>query len=78
MVERHIVMPGQATAYKIGMMKILELREKAKEQLGDQFDIRQFHDVILKQGALPLDILEKQVDRWVWVAMSSGSSDSRQ
>ena len=76
MVERHIVMPGQATAYKIGMMKILELREKAKQQLGDQFDIRQFHDVILKQGALPLDILEKQVDNWI--AMNSGSSDSRQ
>ena len=65
MVERHIVMPGQATAYKIGMMKILELREKAKAQLDDQFDIRQFHDVILKQGALPLDMLEKQVDDWV-------------
>ena len=65
MVERHIVMPGQATAYKIGMMKILDLRAKAKEQLGEQFDIRQFHDVILKQGALPLDVLEKQVNQWV-------------
>ena len=65
MVERHIVMPGQATAYKIGMMKILDLRAKAKQQLGEQFDIRQFHDVILKQGALPLDVLEEQVDQWV-------------
>ena len=65
MVERHIVMPGQATAYKIGMMKILELRDKAKQQLGDQFDIRQFHEVILTQGALPLDVLEQQVDEWV-------------
>ena len=65
MVERHIVMPGQATAYKIGMMKILELREKAKQQLGDQFDIRQFHEVILTQGALPLDVLEEQVNDWV-------------
>ena len=76
MVERHIVMPGQATAYKIGMMKILELREKAKKQLGDQFDIRQFHEVILTQGALPLDVLEKQVDDWV--ASSSSSSSTRQ
>ena len=65
MVERHIVMPGQATAYKIGMMKILELRDKAKQQLGDQFDIRQFHEVVLTQGALPLDVLEQQVDEWV-------------
>ena len=74
MVERHIVMPGQATAYKIGMMKILELREKTKEQLADQFDIRQFHDAILKQGALPLNVLEKQVDNWI-AASNSSSSD---
>ena len=65
MVERHIVMPGQATAYKIGMMKILELRENARQQLGEQFDIRQFHDVVLKQGAIPLNVLEQQVDAWV-------------
>ncbi len=79
MVERHIVMPGQATAYKIGMMKILELRAQAKEQLGEQFDIRQFHDVILKQGALPLDVLEEQVDQWVAsqdVARTDDSSDT--
>lgn len=65
MVERHIVMPGQATAYKIGMNKILDLREKAKEQLGEQFDIREFHDVVLTDGALPLTILESRVDSWV-------------
>ena len=65
MVERHIVMPAQATAYKIGMNKILDLREKAKEQLGDQFDIREFHDVILTDGAVPLTILESRVDSWV-------------
>ena len=65
MVERHIVMPSQATAYKIGMLKILELREKAKKQLGDKFDIRAFHNVILKNGALPLDVLETQVDTWI-------------
>jgi uncharacterized protein (DUF885 family) len=61
MVERHIVMPSQATAYKVGMNKILELREKAKAALGDQFDIKEFHDVILTKGALPLKVLEDQV-----------------
>ena len=65
MVERHIVMPSQATAYKVGMLKILELREAAKEQLGDKFDIRQFHDVVLKNGPVPLNALENFVDEWV-------------
>ena len=65
MVERHIVMPSQATAYKVGMLKILELREAAKEKLGDKFDIREFHDVVLKNGAVPLNVLEKFVDQWV-------------
>jgi len=58
-------MPSQATAYKIGMIKILELREKAKKQLGNKFDIRQFHDVVLTNGALPLDVLEELVGRWI-------------
>ena len=65
MVERHIVMPSQATAYKVGMLKILELREDAKKKLGDKFDIRQFHDVVLKNGPVPLNVLEKFVDEWV-------------
>ncbi|WP_404409638.1 DUF885 family protein [Pseudidiomarina marina] len=65
MVERHIVMPSQATAYKIGMLKILELREKAKAELGDNFDIREFHDVILANGPLPLNILEQFVDDYI-------------
>ncbi|ALO42959.1 DUF885 domain-containing protein [Pseudoalteromonas phenolica] len=65
MVERHIVMPSQATAYKVGMLKILELREGAKKELGDKFDIRQFHDVVLKNGPVPLNVLEKFVDEWV-------------
>ncbi|MFQ6678532.1 MAG: DUF885 family protein [Fidelibacterota bacterium] len=65
MVERHIVMAGQATGYKIGMLKILELREKARKQLEDTFDIREYHDVILTNGRLPLDILETQVDKWI-------------
>jgi uncharacterized protein (DUF885 family) len=65
MVERHIVMPSQATAYKVGMLKILELREAAKKQLGDKFDIRQFHDVVLKNGPVPLNVLENFVNEWV-------------
>ena len=65
MVERHIVMPGQATAYKIGMLKILELRSQAKEALGPEFDLRGFHEVILTSGALPLDVLEEKVQEWV-------------
>lgn len=64
-IERYIVMPGQATAYKVGMMKILELREKAKLALGNKFDLRDFHDVVLKNGAVPLDILETLVDRYI-------------
>ena len=65
MVERHIVMPSQATAYKIGMMKILELRDSAKKQLGENFDIREFHDVVLTNGMIPLNLLEKLVGQWV-------------
>ncbi|MEE4245814.1 MAG: DUF885 domain-containing protein [Kangiellaceae bacterium] len=64
-IERYIVMPGQATAYKVGMIKILELREKAKSALGDKFDLRDFHDVVLKNGAVPLSILEKIIDKYI-------------
>ncbi|MGX5914800.1 DUF885 domain-containing protein [Aliidiomarina sp. Khilg15.8] len=65
MVERHVVMPSQATAYKIGMIKILELREKAKTELGDDFDIREFHDVVLGSGPVPLNVLEQFVDDYI-------------
>jgi len=64
-IERYIVMPGQATAYKVGMMKFLELRQKAMDALGDKFDIRDFHDAVLKNGAVPLDILERLVDDYI-------------
>ena len=64
MVERHIVMPGQATAYKIGMNKIVELREEAKAWLGEDFDLREFHEVVLKNGAVPLNVLEEMVQEW--------------
>ena len=65
MVERHVVMPSQATAYKIGMNKIIELREHAKAQLGDKFDIREFHDVVLKNGPVPLNVLADLVNDYV-------------
>lgn len=70
-IERYFVMPGQALGYKVGMIKILELREKAKKELGDKFDIRQFHNVILTSGALPMVLLERQVDEWI--AKSKGA-----
>lgn len=65
MVERHIVMPSQATAYKVGMLKIIELRDKAKAAMGNKFDIREYHDVVLKNGALPLNILEDFVEQYI-------------
>lgn len=64
-IQRYIVMPGQATTYKIGMLKILDLRAEAKAALGNNFDIRAFHDVILGGGALPLPLLERKVGRWI-------------
>lgn len=64
-IERYFVMPGQALAYKVGMVKILELRERAKSQLGDKFDLKSFHDVVLGNGALPMALLERVVDEWV-------------
>lgn len=71
MVDRHIVIPSQATAYKIGMMRIMELRDMARQQLGNQFDIREFHDVVLTSGAVPLDVLEEMVRQWISEKRSS-------
>ncbi len=64
-IERYIVMPGQATAYKIGMIRIQELREDAKTRLGDKFTLGAFHDAVLRNGSVPLEILETLVDEWV-------------
>jgi uncharacterized protein (DUF885 family) len=64
-VDRYIAWPGQALAYKIGQLKILELRRLAEKELGPKFDIRDFHDVVLRNGTLPLDILEEQVRDWI-------------
>jgi uncharacterized protein (DUF885 family) len=64
-VDRYIVWPGQATAYKIGQLEILGLRDKAQKALGDKFDLRAFHDHVLDSGALPLDVLDAQIDGWI-------------
>jgi uncharacterized protein (DUF885 family) len=71
--DRYITWPGQALSYKMGQLKILELREHAKKELGDKFDIRSFHDQILNGGALPLDVLEARIDSWI-AAVKAGKA----
>jgi uncharacterized protein (DUF885 family) len=73
-VDRYIAWPGQALGYKMGQLKILELRAHAKAALGDKFDLKAFHDLAVDSGALPMDILEKRVDAWI-AAQSRRSSN---
>ena len=70
-VDRYIAWPGQALAYKIGQLKILELRSKAKKELGEKYDIKDFHDEVLKRGSLPLDLLEYYIDEWINQTLNS-------
>ena len=70
-VDRYIAWPGQALAYKIGQLKILELRNKAEKILGDKYDIKEFHDEVLKRGSLPLDLLEYYIDEWINLTLAS-------
>lgn len=64
-IERYMAIPGQALAYKIGQMKIIEIRQRAEKTLGDKFNIQHFHDEVLKDGCLPLDVFEKKMDKWI-------------
>lgn len=63
--RRYITLPGQATGYKIGMMRIMALRQKAKDALGPKFDIRGFNDLLVGSGSIPLAVLDSQVDAWI-------------
>jgi uncharacterized protein (DUF885 family) len=64
-IERYMAIPGQALSYKIGQLKIMELRQRAQDKMGVQFDIRKFHEKVLESGVMPLALLEKKIDAWI-------------
>jgi uncharacterized protein (DUF885 family) len=70
-VERYVVFPGQACSYMIGQLKIVELREKSKKALGEKFSLRDYHNVVLNTGTVPLEILERQVEAWIEAKLKS-------
>jgi uncharacterized protein (DUF885 family) len=72
-IARYVVWPGQSTSYKIGMIKMLQLRQRAMDQLGDQFDLKEFHNVLLSSGSMPLEILERVVDDYIAAKQSQGA-----
>jgi uncharacterized protein (DUF885 family) len=64
-IERYMAIPGQALSYKIGQLKIMELRKKAEKEMGQRFDIKKFHQIVLESGVMPLALLEQKVQRWI-------------
>jgi len=72
-IMRYYVLPGQALSYKVGMLTILDLRERARDQLGEDFDIREFHDAVLKNGAVPMQVLEVIVDDYIQVSKAGSA-----
>jgi uncharacterized protein (DUF885 family) len=76
-IDRYIVWPAQALAYKLGELKIKELRARAEKTLGTKFDIRKFHNALIDDGALPLDVLDRRIDEWIRMAGGSSSGEKK-